>query len=140
MKAAIAHHMRPSVLVLGKDSNDGWGEWDTLLAKAYQRFLEELCQQCGNPKYLCHTDDNRVEFVLRTDDCAATAVAEKEQANRAEKQRKNPNSVTYGEKVFAEPKLTLDAIEEGMEFSDFRRPYYFDQAKRRGLIPEEATL
>ena len=132
MKASIAHGVRPSVLILGKDSKKGWSRWDTLLAKAYQRYLNELCQQCGYPKYMCHTSDNRIGFSPKLDECAATAVAERKQEELT-KMKSPPKGV----KVFAQAKLTPDAIAEGMEFSDFRRPYQIEQAKALGLIPNE---
>lgn len=131
MKASIAHGIRPTALILGKDSRKGWNSYDIVFAKAYQRFLNEICQQCGNPKYMCHTDDNRIQFRIARDECAATAVAEREQERISKSNIKN-----YGVQVYAEPFLTQDAIEDGLEFSDFREPYLIDRAKRLGLIPE----
>lgn len=134
MKASIAHGIRPSALILGKDSKKPWGREDIVLAKAYQRFLNELCGQCGLPKYICHTDDNRIQFKLAHDECAGTQMAEREQARIA----KDEKSQSFGVRIYAEPFLTEDAIEDGMEFSDFRRPYLIDRAKKMGLIPDDA--
>lgn len=131
MKASIAHGVRPSALVLGKDSRRRWNRWDFLLAKAYQRFLNELCSQCGLPKYICHTDDNRIQFKPTQDHCASTAVAEKAQAEMQKKDRPS-----YGVRVFGEPYIVDTPEAEGMEFSDFRRPYLLEEAKRRGLVSE----
>jgi len=131
MKASIAHGVRPSVLILGKDSRKPWGKWDIVLARAYQRFLNELCGQCGLPKYICHNDDNRIQFRLGNDECESTALAEREQASLTEKDVK-----TFGRRLYGEPYLTDDAKEEGLELSDFRRPYLIDRMKRMGLIPE----
>lgn len=133
MKASIAHGIKPSALILGKDSKKPWTDLDVLFAKAYQRFLNEQCKQCGLPKYICHNDDNRIQFKVARDECASTAVAEREQA-RVAKNEKNPE---HGTQIYAEPFLTEDAVEEGLEFSDFRRPYLLDRARRLGLIPED---
>jgi hypothetical protein len=132
MKASIAHGIRPSALILGKGSNKKWNRTDVVLAKAYQRFLNELCQQCGGPKYLCHTSDNRIQYKIATDECASSAMAEREQ-KRVAKQDNPPNGV----RVYAVPYLTEDAKEEGMQFSDFRRPYQIERAKAQGLIPDD---
>jgi hypothetical protein len=137
MKAAIAHNQRPSVLVLGKDSGKKWGKWDTLLAKAYQRFLSELCQQCGMPKYICHSDDNRIQFKLSRDECASTAMSERELDRMRQQAEKNPNQRSFGVRVFGEPFLAPQAIEDGLELSDFRKPYLTEEAKKLGLIPNE---
>lgn len=133
MKASIAHGVRPTALVLGKDSRKPWGRWDLTLAKAYQRFLNELCQQCGLPRHLCHGDDNRVQFRWVEDQCEAAKVTEREQAKRAE----SKDYKGYGVRLYAEPFLTEDAIAEGLEFSDFRKPYMIERAKKMGLIPED---
>jgi len=131
MKASIAHGIRPSALVLGKDSGKKWSGTDIVLAKAYQRFLNELCQQCGGPKYLCHNDDNRIQYKLGRDHCASAAMAEREQRELSKKDKP-----THGMRVYAEPYLTEDAVAEGVQFSDFRRPYLIDRAKAAGLIPD----
>lgn len=133
MKASIAHGVRPTALVLGKDSRKPWNKWDVVLAKAYQRYLGEVCPQCGGARYLCHTDDNRVQFKAVHDDCAATVVAEREQEKLSKESKAN-----HGVKVYGEPYLTEDAVAEGLELSDFRRPYMKELAKKRGLIPEDA--
>lgn len=131
MKASIAHGIRPSVLILGKDSKKPWGKWDILLAKAYQRFLNEICQQCGLPKYICHSDDNRIQFKVVEDECASTARSERAQEALVEAKKKS-----FGTRLYGEPYLMQDAIDAGLEFSDFRRPYMVDEAKRRGYIPD----
>jgi hypothetical protein len=137
MKASIAHGIRPSALLLGKDSHKPWGRTDIALAKAYQRFLNELCKQCGLPKYLCHNDDNRIQFKLAHDECAATAVSDRAQYDLSEKARKNPNAPKqFGMNIYSTPFLTQDAIADGMEFSDFRYPYLKLEAEKAGLIPQ----
>lgn len=124
MKASIAHGIRPSALILGKDSGRPWGKWDVLLAKAYQRFLNELCPQCGLPKYICHNSDNRIQFRVKTDACESSAAAEREQERLTDAKTK-----TYGRRLYGEPYLTADALAEGAELSDFRKPYLAERAK-----------
>jgi len=67
-----------------------------------------------------------------TDECASAAVAEREQKRIAKLE--NP---PLGVRVYAEPYLLESAIAEGLEFSDFRRPYLIERAKAMGLIPDE---
>lgn len=134
MKASIAHGIRPSALILGKDSGKPWGRWDTVLAKAYQRFVNELCQQCGLPKFICHSNDNRIQFKIARDECAASAVSERAQEEMAKNENKS-----HGVRVYGEPYLIEEAETEGLELSDFRRPYLIERAKRMGLIPEDVV-
>jgi hypothetical protein len=132
MKASIAHDIKPSALILGKDSRKRWGREDIVLAKAYQRFLGELCQQCGLPKYICHSDDERIQFKPSVDECNSSARAEREQADLA----KQEGYKGYGRKVFGEPYLVKAAVDAGMEFSDFRRPYLKAEADKRALASD----
>lgn len=138
MKASIAHGIRPTALILGKDSGKPWTETDILFAKSYQQYLAELCPQCGWPEYICHNDDNRIHISAKKDECEVTKSAEREQAKLAKDSEKNP---LYGTKVYGHVELTAEAVEEGLEFVDFRRPYLIEQAKKRGDLPEdEPTL
>lgn len=134
MKVSIAHHIKPTALILGKDSRKPWGRTDVVLAKAYQRFVDELCQQCGLPKFICHSDDNRIQFKIGRDSCSAAAVSEKEQERASE-----ANSKKYGERIFGQPYLIDSAVKEGVEFADFRTPYMLEQAKKAGLIPDQVS-
>lgn len=135
MKASIAHGIRPSALLLGKDSHKPWNATDILLAKSYQRFLNELCQQCGLPKYLCHNEDNRIQFRVVEDQCESQAAAERRQDDKSKSDTKS-----FGVKVYSEPYLLDDAIQAGLEFSDFRRPYLMEQAKKMGLLPDDFVV
>lgn len=131
MKAAIAHGLRPSAFVLGRDSRKKWGKWDFLLAKAYQRYLDELCPQCGMPVYICHSEDSRIEFKINKDVCFAAADVERVQkANTDPKKGAEP-----GVRFAPEPRLVGVAEGEDIELSDFRIPYYREIAIRKGLIP-----
>lgn len=133
MKASIAHAIRPTVLILGKDSRDSrWSEMDTMFAKAYQRFLGEVCQQCGGPKYVCNNSNNEIQFKLSPDYCASNAMVERKQHEDSKSDRKE-----FGTRYFGEPYLTPDAIAAGKELSDYRRPYLKEQAKLRGLIADD---
>lgn len=115
-------------MVLGKDSRKRWGRWDFLLAKAYQRYLDEKCPQCGQPIYICHSADSRVEFKAVKDECFAMAEVERKQASLSKD--KKDHGVRYV------PELNLRPADgEDLDPSDLRLPYYRDLAARKGLIP-----
>lgn len=121
-------------MILGKDSNKPWTKTDILLAKAYERYLAELCPQCGQPKYICHNDDNAIQFKAVADVCLSRAKAEKAQAEEAERAAKNPGLKQFGVRYYGEPFLTQDAIDAKKEFSDFRRPYLRVEAEKHGIV------
>jgi len=121
-------------MVLGRDSRKKWGKWDFLLAKAYQRYLDEQCPQCGMPVYICHSEDNRIEFKVTKDVCFATADVEAAQ-KRASKER-GDRGAEPGARFVPEPRIIpVEGAGDDLELSDFRAPYYRDFAIRRGLIP-----
>ena len=136
MKAADRFNQRPSVMILGKDSKGKrWTQDDISLARAYERYLAELCPQCGLPKYICHNEENAIQFRAVTDQCLSRATADKAQADEEERVSKNPTLKRYGTRYVGEPFLTDEAEEAGREFSDFRRPFLRAEAEKMGLIP-----
>jgi hypothetical protein len=72
IEASIKFGIRPSALILGKDSRKPWGKWDLLIAEAYQILQSERCGQCGLPIWICHSEDSDIEFDLIDDTCFAT--------------------------------------------------------------------
>ena len=134
MEVSRAHGIRPTALILGKDSGKPWDETDVLFAKAYERFKKEICPQCQLPTYICHNDDNRIEIKVRKDECAASKVVAEREAKFSDEHKNNP---VHGVRFVAEAKLDEKAIEEGLEFVDFRRPYYKELAKKRAPIEAE---
>lgn len=71
MRASIAHGIRPSALILGRDSRKPWDKWDLLLAEAYQIMEAERCGQCGLPRWICHNEDSDIWFDIDQDTCFA---------------------------------------------------------------------
>ena len=63
--------MRPTTIILGKNSNKPWDKWDILLAKAYQIMEAERCGQCGLPRWICYNDDSDILFDIEEDTCFA---------------------------------------------------------------------
>jgi len=126
IKAAIAHGVRPSVMVLGEDSKKKWGKWDFVLAKAYQRYTDEICQQCGYPIYLCHSSDSRIEFEVHKETCFAAAEVERAQDRTKDK--------AYGARFVPYVVIHTENGEKA-EYGDFRLPYYKELGIQRGLIP-----
>jgi hypothetical protein len=72
IEASISFRVRPSALILGKDSRKPWGKWDLLIAEAYQILQTERCSQCGLPVWICHSEDSDIEFDLVEETCFAT--------------------------------------------------------------------
>lgn len=65
---------RPSAALLeDSDPFSGWTSHDYRLQEALSILEKEVCKTCGNPVWLCHSADNRIEFEVRVAGCYAKA-------------------------------------------------------------------
>jgi hypothetical protein len=124
IEASIKFGIRPSALILGKDSRKPWGKWDLLIAEAYQILQTERCSQCGLPVWICHSEDSDIEFDLVEETCFATR--ERETVHEAD-------SKSAG---YEEPKGTVahpvpfTRSKKPMEYA-MRDEYYVWRAEKR---------
>jgi len=58
---------------------------DYRLQEALYTLNKDVCSSCGNPVWLCHSSDNRIEFEIGTRACYAKAEIE-----TYEKDERNP--------------------------------------------------
>jgi hypothetical protein len=90
--------MRPTAALLEEDEPfRGWTSHDYRIQEALNIMEREVCKQCGNPSWLCHSADNRIEFELRVGACYGTA--------EVQDAEKNPNApkLESGEYYYAVP-------------------------------------
>lgn len=71
-------------MIFYEQPSDPWTPYDFKLLEAYQTLQDETCNKCGNPVWICHSEDTRVTFKMRSSVC----FAEREQV-RWEKQKQN---------------------------------------------------
>lgn len=120
--------MRPSSLILGKDSRRPWGKWDLLLAEAYQILQDERCPQCGLPRYICNNDSQDVQFRIVEEQCVALVKRDEYEAKKYGKDTPKPN----GTVLRPQPYIVNDAY----ELAELREPYYKAQyAKAEPDLP-----
>lgn len=101
--------------------NGAWTDYDYLLAEAIEVLDSEYCQMCGQPKWLCHTDSDEIQFRVYDDHCYATERIERIQKQNAEKK----NYDGAGVRLVAAPYSTT-----GLPLSEYREPYYRDLVKK----------
>lgn len=88
----------------------------------------ERCGQCGQPRYICQSDDPDIGFHLRLEECNAT-----QKRLRFEEARSKKKKEAAGIAVGTEP-FTYS----GAELDSFRDPFY--EAKLKERAEEEALL
>lgn len=67
-------HQRPTAALLEEDDPyKGWTSHDYRLQEAINIMDREVCKSCGNPVWLCHSYDNRIQFELKVGACYGSA-------------------------------------------------------------------
>lgn len=62
--------------------NTAWEPFDFKLIEAYQIMQDETCPSCGQPVWLCRSDDERIEWKTGSTVCYATKALEESRWNR----------------------------------------------------------
>lgn len=81
----------------------------------------ERCGQCGQPRYVCQSDDPDIGFQLRVEECNATQVRARAEESR-EKKKKSAAGISLSTEPYTHSGADLDA---------FRDPYYEAKLKER---------
>ena len=77
LRSAVKLGQRPTAAILMEpDPNGEWSKVDYLLVDAYFTLDSEICSMCQNPIWLCHSTDNRIDFIVSKRTCYAKAEQE----------------------------------------------------------------
>jgi hypothetical protein len=78
--------------------NEPWTDFDFMLLEAYQILQDEICNECGNPIWICHNEEAaNVGFKVKTTKCFAKAELERWQEKEDKKKVKRK---AYGERPY----------------------------------------
>lgn len=56
-------------MVYGEPASGEWSQKDRNLLEAYQILLDETCSECGNPVWLCRSENSNLMFKVEKDIC-----------------------------------------------------------------------
>jgi hypothetical protein len=116
--------VRPSALILGKDSRKPWSKWDLLIAEAYEIMQRERCGQCGLPRWICHNQEVD-HFAVVPDVCfAKREIDSAQEAEKTQRGAKPKLGVTYRPEARTGERKPLSAD------VDFRERYYRAEYER----------
>jgi hypothetical protein len=122
IRTAVKTGKRPTCFILRSgNANGAWKEYDYLLAEALEILDSEYCQMCSQPKWLCHSDSDEIQFRITDDHCYASERIEKKQKANAEKK----NYDGAGVRLVAVPYSTT-----GKPLSEYREPYFRELIKK----------
>lgn len=103
-------------MIIGADSRKPWDAMDRQIMLAYQIHLDERCQSCGLPIWLCHSEDNRLDIKINVDHCAV-----KEELEAYEDRNKESDPAEKWGKTVVPSMATRNT---DLPLHKFRRVYY----------------
>lgn len=95
---------------------------DLLLAEAEFIVEMERCSQCGNPRYICQSDDADIDFRIFDEECNAMRKKAKYESQKAKKKGADRDGIVVGVEAYTHSNTDL---------VDFREPYYMEQMQLR---------
>lgn len=86
VETAINLKMPPTDFIFTQRESSGeWSGLDKKLAMALQILNKETCKLCGNPIWICRSEDREIDFSVRTGICFSKQRLEKKEKSNAKK-------------------------------------------------------
>lgn len=109
--ASITAGIRPMAMIMREQPTAPWDEFDFLCLEAHEIVLRERCGQCGLPRWICHNDDEDIQFKPVEETC----FAKKELQQKDENDQKAPGyvaekGVTLRPEPFTYSKTPFDGV------------------------------
>lgn len=87
---------RPTAALLELDDPfTGWVSLDYRLQEALSIMEKEVCQTCGNPVWLCHSADSRIDFDIKVASCYADAELKEYEERNINSDKLEPGQYRY---------------------------------------------
>lgn len=81
-------------MVFREQPSDPWKRGDFKLLEAYEIMQKETCGHCGNPIWLCHSDNSDLQWDVETSICYAENTLKEWHKNHADA-KDSPYAVPY---------------------------------------------
>ena len=103
VQTAVKLGLPPTSFVTNKSPSEGWSREDKKLAIAVTILERETCDKCGQPLWICRSNNRNLLFKTRKATCYAKAEFEK-----ASKKKQNEN-LKPGEYMYVVPFMLDDS-------------------------------
>lgn len=112
--------------------SDPWTRGDFKLLEAYQTLEDERCGDCGQPTWLCHSEQQDLQWEVRTQTCYAAKELDKWREKESKKKGKDkrpdaglnpyvvPYVLKYGED--SQPVKDFENLPSRREFFESKTP------------------
>lgn len=108
IEAALDLRMPPTALIYkDRQPSDDWDDVDKKLAVAAHILKKQTCPKCGQPLWICRSDDANLDFVVRTAVCYSTKALETAR-NKRQKSNQKGKDLKPGEFEYVEPVMLFD--------------------------------
>lgn len=109
IEAALELRMPPTTLIYTeRQPGDDWTDFDKKLAVAAHILKKQTCPKCGQPMWICRSDDSNLDFRVRTATCYSSKALEEARKKREKSNQKN-KELKLGEFEYVEPVMLFDA-------------------------------
>lgn len=125
VRAAITAKIKPSSMILMESPHDPWRLVDFQLIEALQILEDELCPSCGNPVWVCRSNDPDLTWKVERSVCLGTrAVDERNwKKNNSGKRPSREDRDEWGSTLYPVPRMIEYPGEEPRELPS-RDDYY----------------
>lgn len=105
MEAALEKQFAPTLFLYnGKQPSDPWDQTDKKLAIAFHILNKQTCPKCGQPLWVCRSNDRNLVFKVKSGTCYASKALEDKQKADEKANRKLKN----GEFQYVVPEMLFD--------------------------------
>lgn len=96
MEAALELKLAPTLFLYNeKQPDDAWDQTDKKLAVAMHILNKQTCPKCGQPLWICRSDDRNLTFKVKKGICHASKALEDKQNADEKAKRKLKNGEFY---------------------------------------------
>jgi hypothetical protein len=94
LRAARNSNIKPTSMLFHTQPTEPWKSVDFLLLTALEVIEAEICNQCGQPTWLCRSTSSDFRFVVKSDTCYATRALEQKRFDLMDKDSKKSVKAT----------------------------------------------
>lgn len=118
MRYALEMNARPTTFLRKAQPFGEWDDLDFSLAEAWRIMQDERCQQCGLPRYVCHSENPDIQFEIDVEQCQAVA-----EVAMYEKSEKESHSDGWEPPAGTKTRPTPSTM-SGADPASYRNEYY----------------
>lgn len=94
---------------------------------------KERCGQCGEPRWVCQSDDPDIDFEIIVEECHATQARDRAEKSRNKGKKEAPAGIALGTEPYTYSRTPIDNLREA--FYEQKTKERDEKLKTRPVIP-----